>query len=68
MTGVIGTAVRPRQIAVWAATIVLAAIAMSGVSGCRGGFITTPPQSFAITVTGTNGAQAHSTTVMLTVR
>jgi hypothetical protein len=68
MAGVIGAAVRPRQIAVWAATIVLGALVMSGVSGCRGGFITTPPQSFAITVTGTSGAQAHSTTVMLTVR
>jgi len=61
-------AVRGRQVAVWAMTCVLVAVALAGVSGCRGGFIASTPQSFAIVVTGTSGAQSHSTTVMLNIR
>ena len=59
---------QPRRVAVWAMTFALFAVAMAGVSGCRGGFIASTPSSYAITVTGTNGAQQHSTTVMLNVR
>ena len=61
-------AVRPRQVAVWAMTLALVALTLAGVSGCRGGFITSTPQSFAIVVTGTSGAQSHSTTVTLNIR
>jgi hypothetical protein len=69
MAGVAGKGgLRSRQVAVWAATIVLLAMVVSEVSGCRGGFIATPPRSYAITVTGANGAQSHSTTIMLNVR
>jgi hypothetical protein len=49
-------------------TCVLVAVALAGVFGCRGGFIASTPQSFAIVVTGTSGAQSHSTTVMLNIR
>jgi Bacterial Ig-like domain (group 3)/FG-GAP-like repeat/FG-GAP repeat len=61
-------AVRGRQVAVWAMTLALVAVTLAGVSGCRGGFINSTPQSFAIVVTGTSGAQSHSTTVMLNIR
>jgi hypothetical protein len=61
-------ALRPRQIAVWAMTFALLAVALAGTSGCRGGFIASTPQSYAIVVTGTSGAQSHSTTVMLNIR
>ena len=61
-------ALRGRQVAVWAMTFALVALTLAGVSGCRGGFITSTPQSFAIVVTGTSGVQSHSTTVMLNIR
>ena len=61
-------ALRGRQVAVWAMTFALVALTLAGVSGCRGGLITSTPQSFAIVVTGTSGVQSHSTTVMLNIR
>jgi Bacterial Ig-like domain (group 3)/FG-GAP-like repeat len=67
-TAGISGGLRPRRVAVWAATIVILAMVVGGVSGCKGGFIATPPQSYAITVTGTSGTQSHSTTIMLNVR
>jgi hypothetical protein len=62
-----GEFARPRRFATLAG-LVLLSIVMAGVSGCRGGFIATPQQSFPIIVTGTSGAQSHSTTIMLNVR
>jgi hypothetical protein len=56
-----------RRFATVAALVVLSAV-VSGISGCQGGFIASPQQGFAVTVTGTSGAQVHSTTVMINVR
>jgi hypothetical protein len=61
-------AVPGRQIAVWAMTFALIAVTLAGVSRCRGGFIASIPQSYAIVVTGACGAQSHSTTVILNIR
>jgi hypothetical protein len=61
-------ALRPRHVTVWAMTLLLVGVALGGISGCRGGFIASTPQSYAIVVTGTSGAQSHSTTVMLNIR
>ena len=43
--------------------------AMAGLSGCGSvsGLLVQKPQTYAVTVTGTSGALAHSTTVTLTV-
>jgi len=57
----------PRRYATLAA-LVLLSIVMAGVSGCRGGFIASPQQSFSITVTGTSGVQSHSTPITLNIR
>jgi hypothetical protein len=62
-----GSLARPRLFATPAALLLLSVV-MAGVSGCRGGFIASPQQSFSITVTGTSGAQAHSTSITLNIR
>ena len=51
-------------------TLVLGSLSAVGLTGCAGGFAlpsASSPQTFTITVTGTNGSVQHSTTVTLTV-
>ncbi len=46
----------------------LAALPMLALSGCGGGYFGPPPQTYTITVTGTSGSLAESTTISLTVQ
>ena len=41
---------------------------MLALSGCGGGYFGPPPQTYTITVTGTSGSLAESTTISLTVQ
>lgn len=58
----------PQRVPMRVLCVLLFAGVLLGFSGCNGGFIASPPQSFVITVTGTSGVQTHSTTVTLNVR
>jgi hypothetical protein len=50
--------------------ILLLALSLAPIlalAGCAGGYYQHSPQAYTITVTGTSGSTAHSTSVTLTV-
>jgi hypothetical protein len=50
-------------------SVLLASVAMSAATGCgAGGYFNQPERTYTITVTGTSGSLARSTTVILTVQ
>ena len=48
--------------------VALALLPMLALSGCGGGYFGPAPQTYSITVTGTSGSLAESTTISLTVQ